>query len=181
MNARKLPNPPEPFLLHQLHPTTLITNVPSEWVPLDMVRALYTLRWQIEFLFKQRKSILRVHQSDTTKEPRWHCELYRKLITAVIIHRIHAATNSRLWNTTQRELRMEKLSKRLQERAFSLLRQLLHSTDKAVASLSTEVERLLPSCLKDRQSSRMTTLEILEAQCDPALEIVDRSEKRQAA
>ena len=146
-----------------------------------MVRALYTLRWQIEFLFKQRKSILRVHQSDTTKEPRWHCELYRKLITAVIIHRIHAATNSRLWNTTQRELRMEKLSKRLQERAFSLLRQLLHSTDKAVASLSTEVERLLPSSLKDRQSSRMTTLEILEAQCDPALEIVDLSAKRQAA
>ena len=146
-----------------------------------MVRALYTLRWQIEFLFKQRKSILRVHQSDTTKEPRWHCELYRKLITAVIIHRIHVATNSRLWNTTQRELRMEKLSKRLQERAFSLLRQLLHSTDKAVASLSTEVERLLPSSLKDRQSSRMTTLEILEAQCDPALEIVDRSAKRQAA
>ena len=103
------------------------------------------------------------------------------MITAVIIHRIHAATNSRLWNTKQRELGMEKLSKRLQERAFSLLRQLLTPPTRPVASLSTEIERLLPSCLKGRQSSRMTTLEILEAQCDPALEIVDRSAKRQAA
>ena len=109
------------------------------------------------------------------------CELYGKLIVAVMIHRIHAAANSRFWNSQQREVSMAKLDTRLQERAFSLLRQLLHSTDKAVASLSTELKRLLPSSLKDRQSSRMTTLEILEAQCDPVLEIVDRSAKRQAA
>ena len=32
--------------------TLLITNVPETWLPVDMVRALYTLRWQIELLFK---------------------------------------------------------------------------------------------------------------------------------
>jgi hypothetical protein len=48
--------------------TLLITNVPKRSLPLEMVRALYTVRWQIELLFKQLKSILRVHQSDTGKE-----------------------------------------------------------------------------------------------------------------
>ena len=63
--------------------TLLITNVPQRWLPLEMVRALYTVRWQIELLFKQLKSILRVHQSDTDKENRLRCELYGKLIGEV--------------------------------------------------------------------------------------------------
>jgi len=75
--------------------TLLITNIPQRWLPMDMVRALYTVRWQIELLFKQLKSVLRIHQSDTGKENRLLCELYGKLIGAVIIHRIHAAETNR--------------------------------------------------------------------------------------
>ena len=105
--------------------TLLITNVPQQWLPLEMTRVLYTVRWQIELIFKQLKSVLRVHQSDTSNEYRLRCELYGKLIGAVIIHRIHAAVTSRLWNTQRRELSMEKLYKRFQERAFTLLHLLL--------------------------------------------------------
>jgi len=158
--------------------TLLITNVPKRWLPLDMARALYMLRWQIELLFKQLKSILRVHQSATTKQHRLRCELYGKLIVAVIIHRIHAAANNNLWNTKHREVSMDKLYKRLQERAFSILGMLLRSIDQVVAYLDRELRRILPSCLKDRQPSRMTTLEIIEAQCDPLLEIKPRSRKK---
>jgi hypothetical protein len=39
---------------------------------------------------------------------------------AVLIHRIHADINIRLWDTRRRELSMEKLYKRIQERAFIL-------------------------------------------------------------
>ena len=76
--------------------TLLITNVPEKWLPLHMVRALYTLRWQIELLFKQFKSILRVHHSNTGNEHRLRCELYGKLIAAVWVHRIHAVANTAL-------------------------------------------------------------------------------------
>lgn len=161
--------------------TILITNVPEQWLPLQMVRALYMLRWQIELLFKQLKSILRVHQSTTTKEHRLRCELYGKLITAVIIHRIHAATNNSIWNTKRREVSMDKLYKRLQERAFTILRMLLDAVEKAAAYLHMELTRILPSCLKDRQPSRMTTLEIIEAQCDPMLDIELHSLVKQVA
>jgi len=161
--------------------TLLITNVPQHCLALEMVRALYTVRWQIELLFKQLKSILRVHQSDTGKENRLRCELYGKLIGAVLIHRIHAAETNRLWNTKRREVSMDKLYKRFQERAFTLLRVLLSSAAEAIAYLREEIKRIIPACLKERQRSRMTTLECLEAQCDPALEIEVPAMKKRAA
>ena len=151
--------------------TVLTTNIPQQWLPMEMARALYTVRWQIELLFKQLKSILRVHQSDTGKENRLRCELYGKLIGAVIIHRIHAAETNRLWNTQHREVSMEKLYKRIQERAFTLMSKLLARVNEAVAYLRTELLALIPYCLKERQPSRLTTLECLEAQWDPMLNL----------
>jgi hypothetical protein len=149
--------------------TLLITNVPQHWVPLEMVRALYTVRWQIELLFKQLKSILCVHHSNTGKENRLRCELYGKLIGAVLIHRIHAAETNRLWNTQRREVSMDKLYKRIQERAFTLLGKLLYSVNQAVAYLENQIKHIIPACLKERQKLRMTTLEILESLRDPLL------------
>jgi hypothetical protein len=151
--------------------TLLITNVPRRWLPLEIVRVLYTVRWQIELLFKQLKSILRVHQSDTGKENRLRCELYGKLIGAVLIHRIHAEETNRLWNTKRREVSMDKLYKRFQERAFTLFRLLLVSMRDALGYLRDQIRRLIPECLKERQRSRMTTLGCLDAQCDPALPV----------
>ena len=151
--------------------TLLITNVPKRWLPSEMVRVLYTVRWQIELLFKQFKSILQVHQSDTGKENRLRCELYGKLIGAVLIHSIHASETNRLWNSKRREVSMDKFYKRFQERAFTLFRTLLVSVPQAVGYLRTQIKRIIPDCLKERQRSRMTTLECLEAQCDPQLKI----------
>jgi hypothetical protein len=139
--------------------TILITNVPQKWLPMKMARVLYTVRWQIELLFKQLKSILRVHQSDTGNENRLRCELYGKLIAATIIHRIHASETNRLWNKQRREVSMDKLYKRIQERAFTLMGMLLVSFGSAIAYLNDQLTMLIPACLKDRQPSRLTTLE----------------------
>ncbi len=149
--------------------TLLITNVPEPWLPPDMVRALYTLRWQIELLFKQFKSILRVHQSTTGNVHRLRCELYGKLIAAVWVQRLHAVANTTLWNTARQEISLAKLYKRLQERAFLLAQLVMGSEAQARAYLSQELETLLRHCRKHRQRSRMTTLEMLEAGFDPQL------------
>jgi hypothetical protein len=149
--------------------TLLITNVPEPWLPLDMVRALYTLRWQIELLFKQFKSILRVHQSMTGNIHRLRCELYGKLITAVWVQRLHAVANTAAWNTARQEISLAKLYKRLQERAFLLAQFIMWSEAQAMAYLSQELETLLRHCRKHRQRSRMTTLDMLEAGFDPKL------------
>jgi len=142
--------------------TLLVTNVPQQWLPSEMVRPFYSLRWQIELLFKQLKSVLCIHRSQTGKENRLLCELYGKLIMAVLIHRVHADINIRLWNNMRREVSMEKLYKRIQERAFIILDLLLVSLQKAIDYFREELSRLIKNCLKSRQRSRRTTLEIIE-------------------
>lgn len=149
--------------------TLLITNVPEAWVPLDMVRALYSLRWQIELVFKQFKSILHVHHSTTGNVHRVRCELYGKLIAAVLVHRIYAWATRARWPTGGGAISLEKLYKRLQERAFQLAQQLVVSFRQGITSLARELEPLLKHCTQQSQPSRMTTLEMLEARSDPKL------------
>ena len=140
----------------------MITNVPQQWLPPEMVRPFYSLRWQIELLFKQIKTVLCIHKSNTGRENRLCCEIYGKIIMAVMIHRIHAYINIRLWNSKRKELSMEKLYKRIQERAFIILDLLLNSLQKAICYLQEEIPRLIKNCMKLHQRSRRSTLEIIE-------------------
>ncbi len=142
--------------------TLMVTNVPQYCISAEMVRPFYTLRWQIELLFKQIKMVLCIHKSNTGKENRLLCEVYGKLIMAVMIHRIHADINIRLWNNKRRELSMEKLYKRLQERAFIILHLLHQSLKKAIDYLQDEIPRLIKNCLKCHQRFRRSTLEVIE-------------------
>jgi len=153
---------PSAYHLQMADWTLMVTNVPEAWLSPALMRPLYSLRWQIELLFKQLKTVLCIHRSSTGKENRLLCELYGKLIMAVLIHRIHADINIRLWNAKRRELSMEKFYKRIQERAFIILDLLLVSLRKAIAYLEDEIPRLTNNCLKFRQRFRRTTLEIIE-------------------
>jgi len=143
--------------------TLLVTNIPTDRLSADHALTLYALRWQIELLFKQLKSILRVHQSTTANEQRLRCELYGKLIMAVLLHRLHAAATIGLWQTMRHEISMDKLYKRVQERAFTLLTRLQGRLAVAWAYLATELKRLLRHCIKTTHPSRPTTLEKLDA------------------
>ena len=150
--------------------TIIVTNVPEKWIPSEMLWRIYSIRWQIELLFKQMKSIVQIHRSNTENIQRLKCEIYGKLIMAILINRIHGAINSELWNTQKRELSMEKFYKRIQERAFQLLELLLTSFWKAVTYLSKEVDRLMRNCMKYQQPSRKSTLELLEEKIDLKVE-----------
>ena len=142
--------------------TILITNVPVEWLPAMMAYDLYRVRWQIELLFKQLKSVMRIHQSDTGIENRLRCELYGKLIMAVLIHRVHAFLQGDLWHSDRQEVSFDKLHKRFQERAFLLLRQCIVSLSAAVSFLRVEIPRMFRACYKAHQQSRQTTLQRLD-------------------
>ena len=139
-----------------------MTNVAGTGLPIEMAWRLYSLRWQIELLFKQLKSVLAIHRSQTrTNISRLKCEIYGKLILAVLIHRIHAHLNSLLWNQSHRELSFDKFYKRFQERAFAVLIQLLVSVQMAAQYLASEIRNVVMNCLKLKQHSRQSTLEIL--------------------
>jgi len=57
-----------------------VTNAPWEWVPMEQVHELYTVRWQIEIVFKTWKSLFDIDHCRTVKRERIECHLYGKLI-----------------------------------------------------------------------------------------------------
>ena len=63
-----------------------------------------------------------MHRSNTHNVHRLKCEIYGKLIMALLICRIHGGINARLWNSTKRELSFDKLYKRDARTGFSYFR-----------------------------------------------------------
>jgi hypothetical protein len=161
-NARRKGLTPSNSRLALCNWTLLITNVVEADFPKEMAWRLYSLRWQIELLFKQLKSVLAIHRSQARKNAsRLKCEIYGKLIMAVLIHRIHAFLNSLFWNHAHREISFDKFYKRFQERAFAILVQLRVSVRKAIQYLTAEIRSVVTNCLKLKQHSRQSTLEML--------------------
>lgn len=62
-----------------------ITNLPMDEYPVESLLVIYKARWQIELVFKTWKSLLGIHKIRSAKEARVRCEVYGKLIMAVII------------------------------------------------------------------------------------------------
>jgi hypothetical protein len=61
-----------------------ITNTPSECVPTEEVHLLYSLRWQVELIFKTWKSFFQIHHCKEIKRERFECHLYGQLISILL-------------------------------------------------------------------------------------------------
>ena len=114
--------------------TLFATNATADILPVEIILSLYRLRWQIELIFKQLKSVLRIHSS----------------------------LNEYMWSTKGQEVSFDKLYKRIQERAFFFLRHMLSCLSVAITAFIREINALAAVCIKNRQPSRKTTLELLE-------------------
>lgn len=66
------------------HFNLFITNVETQDLSIDEVLKLYKLRWQIELMFKNWKSICKIDQIQPMKYARYTCLLQAKLILIVI-------------------------------------------------------------------------------------------------
>jgi hypothetical protein len=61
-----------------------ITNVPKQWLGTEQVRAAYSLRWQIELMFKVWKSQANINKVKAMKLQRFQCHLLAKLLWILI-------------------------------------------------------------------------------------------------
>lgn len=140
----------------------IITNVSKEVLPTDKVCDTYRLRWQIEIVFKQFKSILQIHKVGSANKYRVLCEIYGKLITAMIITKLHGSLNAELWNKEKRELSLDKFCKRVQERMFTFMSYIMISRKKAWDYFRKVIKMCLRSCIRLKQRSRITSIQRLK-------------------
>ncbi len=73
-----------------LHYALFVTSLPVEY-GMAQLFALYRVRWQVELAFKVWKSILAIHRIRSAKRDRVLCEVYGKLIVAVLTSSLCAA------------------------------------------------------------------------------------------
>lgn len=66
------------------HFNMFITNVPSEKIAAEKIRLVYSLRWQIELLFKTWKSYYEIDKIQKMNIFRFECMLYARLIAILI-------------------------------------------------------------------------------------------------
>ncbi|WP_139213357.1 IS4 family transposase [Bacillus sp. 5mfcol3.1] len=84
--------------------TVYMTNIPSEWVPKEKIYDLYSLRWQIELLFKIWKSWFQIHRCKTIKQERLECHLYGQLISILLCSSTMFKMRELLLRKKQKEL-----------------------------------------------------------------------------
>jgi len=101
-----------------------ITNVPGTvWTPASVGKA-YSLRWQVELVFKSWKSDLHLATLPTkTPEPTL-CYLYGRLLLIVLTYALCPALRTSLWTRQRRELSFLKLVRSLQAVADGWLQRL---------------------------------------------------------
>jgi len=162
-NAKKKGRNPRKKSLNMCDWSIFITNCNETLVPGEMIRSLYRLRWTIELIFKNWKSILRIQKCNVRKnEHRLLCELYAKLIFAVIIHNSYQYLNSYLWKTKRKEISFWCLWNYITDHA-----QLLHETvkisiDKFIHLFNSYTRGIMYNCIKYYQPSRKTTLQYID-------------------
>ena len=135
----------------------LLTNAPASKLPTQSVSYLYRVRWQIELVFKQCKSVLRLEVLPSTNPYRVQCEVWAHLLATLLGFVWHQHTNGACLQSHQREISFSKLAKQLQQQG-QLLASTLFENRAGLESLLRKIWRkILKLARKEQQPSRPTT------------------------
>ena len=93
-----------------------ITNVGADVLSTEQVHQVYTIRWQVELIFKIWKSIGDIHQVKKMKVARFECCLYAKLLWIVVNWQIVWQLNMQIHSSCGKLLSFYKAYKSLKEK-----------------------------------------------------------------
>lgn len=143
--------------------TLYITNIPQD-KNLDVrnIAALYSIRWTIEIFFKQLKSILNIHKTYVKRNPyRLECEILARCIVAMFIAYCYSSARSYLWVNRKCEISFEKTVKYFKRNITIFLNKLFTSIRKAIDLLKIMILKIIDTCQKHRQQTRINSLDQL--------------------
>lgn len=113
----------------KLNYTLMITNVSKDKMNAETVIKTYSLRWQVELIFKAWKSNLKIDQIKAVNINRMKCELYCKLIFAFLSSHLVGKVNHHLIKTKktrEKQISQAKLHKFLRTKVYELKEAISH-------------------------------------------------------
>ncbi|MBJ8205699.1 transposase, partial [Bacillus cereus] len=141
--------------------TVYMTNIPTEWVPKEKIYDLYSLRWQIELLFKIWKSWFQIHRCKSIKQERLECHLYGQLISILLCSSTMFKMRELLLRKKQKELSEYKAMYIIKD-YFSLFYQALHKNTQELSKVLLRLFNLLQhNGRKSHRYEKKTVFDIL--------------------
>ena len=166
--AKKAGYTPSQAYLAFLAWNLFITNVPATvWAP-HTVGIAYSLRWQVDLVFRAWKSGLHVATLTTTTKYSTLCYLYGRMLLILLTSALSSPLRVSVWQQ-HRELSLFKLARHLQAHADSWLQHLFRPPLQLTTFLSrlcATAERLVRKAVRKRRTSAQRLGESLGAQAD---------------
>ena len=119
----------------------IITNVSVDILPIEIVPALYKIRWQVELIFKIWKSVIGIHHNRTMKYTRWLCLLHIKLLMMIVNWNIIMDRRNCIFNQNSGMLSLNKCFKTLFDNSYRL-RNALKQGSEGIANLMKWAEKV---------------------------------------
>lgn len=141
----------------------LMTNIPVEkGIDVKEIIGFYPIRWSIELLFRQLKSVLAIHKTEVkTNAYRLKCEILGKCIVVMFISLFYSIARAKTWQLFGKEISFEKTVKYFKRNVACLFELLLISTRKSLDFIEKMINKIIHVCQKNRQSSRKNSLDTL--------------------
>lgn len=127
---------------HRARFNLIITNIPSQTMPIKAIVAMYHIRWQIELIFKIWKSTFGIHKTGKMKYYRWLCILYAKLILIAVYWSRIMPLRSLLYKAKGKLLSIDKCYKTLKSNT-NRLREAIRKGRTAIEQLTVWITDLI--------------------------------------
>ena len=138
-----------------------MTNTPIEIVPMGQVHDWYSLRWQIEILFKTWKSFFHIHHCKKIKRERLECHLYGQLIAILLCSSIMFQMRQLLLMKKKRELSEYKAIYMIKDYYFLLFQSIQKDTQELSKILIRLFNLLQQNGRKSHRYEKKTVFDIL--------------------
>ena len=146
-----------------------ITNVPCEISSTEQVHLLYTLRWQVEIMFKIWKSLFKIHEVKKAGLERIQCFIYGRLIMLLLTSSIVFTVRKITYSTTGKEISEIKSFGIVKQYFYELYKNIFKSKlilYEIFQRISTSIQRY---GIKSMKKGKKTSFRILETMKKPKM------------
>ena len=138
-----------------------ITNVDENILDSEQIHKFYSLRWQVEIVFKTWKSIFRIHGIKPVKLSRFQCQLYGKLILVLISSSVMFRMRRLVLECKGLEASEIKVCQIVYEYIERLYFELINLPKNIPKTLHLIFENVVKNGLKSHRKFRQTVFDIL--------------------
>ncbi|MEQ8199195.1 MAG: IS4 family transposase [Clostridiaceae bacterium] len=154
--------------------SAFITNVPKQILNSLQIYEEYSLRWQIELMFKVWKSVFKIAKNKNVKIERFHCALYGKLISIVLSNILISRAKDIVDLSADHVLSEYKSFSIIKDRLMDIKKHIFIGVNSITRFFNNLVSVLKRTAMKSKKKGKKISSEIVENSKLSNLELTEK-------